>query len=85
MGARQRGRMETVFPEALVADYEGLIESIELPDADDRHVVAAAIQTTASLIVTENLRDFPNDRLRPHALAAIALDDFLADLLDLAG
>ena len=51
--------MNRVFPDATVREYEVLISTLELPDADDRHVVAAAIHSQASLIVTANLKDFP--------------------------
>lgn len=39
------------FPDALVGNYEGLIGQLELPDVDDRHVLAAAIKTNANVIV----------------------------------
>jgi hypothetical protein len=40
--ARLFWQMETAFPDALVTDWESLVETIQLPDLDDRHVVAAA-------------------------------------------
>jgi predicted nucleic acid-binding protein len=82
---RQRANMEEAFPEALVEDYKNLIDALDLPDEDDRHVLACAIQTKAAVIVTENLKDFPGEVLETHDLAAISLDDFIADTLDLAG
>jgi hypothetical protein len=50
----------------------------------DRHVVAAAVRGGAELLVTENLRDFPDSAIKPYALEAITQDDFLLDQLDLA-
>jgi predicted nucleic acid-binding protein len=75
-------QMETAFPDALVTDWESLIETIQLPDPDDRHVVAAAQAGRADVIVTDNLADFPPDAL-PAPLATQSLDDFLLDMLDL--
>ena len=46
--------MDTAIPDALVTGYDGLIEELTLPDADDRHVLAAAIRAQASVIVTSN-------------------------------
>lgn len=85
LAGRQRMRMENAFPEASVNGYDPLIDAIKLHDKDDRHVVAAAIQTKASIIVTENLKDFDPKELAKFEIEAISLDDFLADLLDLAG
>lgn len=51
--------MNEAIPDAMVIGYEGLIESISLPDPDDRHVVAAAVICNAEVIVTTNLKDFP--------------------------
>jgi predicted nucleic acid-binding protein len=71
------------FPDAMVNNYEKLISKLELPDEKDRHVLAAAIKTNANLIVTENLKDFPNDYLSSFGLSSKSCDDFLTDLIDL--
>lgn len=71
------------FPDALVLNYEDLVEKLELPDKKDRHVLAAAIKTNANVIVTNNLKDFPEDYLDSFGLRAISADDFLADIIDL--
>lgn len=75
--ARQRLMMERAFPEALVTDHQALIASFELPDPDVRHVLAAALQTKAAVIVTENLRDFPATVLSRYDIEAVGLDDFI--------
>lgn len=80
---RTRDFMNKAVPDALVAAYEHLIESIKLPDPDDRHVLAAAIHARADAIVTTNLRDFPDDALRPHNLEAMHPDDFITYQIDL--
>lgn len=71
------------FPDALVKNYEGLIEGLQLPDKDDRHVLAAAIKANANLIITNNLRDFPEEELAKYGLEAKSADDFLTDIIDL--
>lgn len=71
-------QMETAFPDALVTDWESLTETIQLPDPDDRHVVAAARAGRADVIVTDNLADFPPAAL-PVSLARQSLDNFLLD------
>ena len=44
--------------DCLVTDYQWLIDSLKLPDPNDRHVLAAAIKAKAEVIVTTNLKDF---------------------------
>ncbi|HVM79005.1 MAG TPA: PIN domain-containing protein, partial [Stellaceae bacterium] len=69
--ARTRELMDKAVPDSLVTGYEYLIPTIELPDPNDRHVVAAAIHARADAIVTSNLLDFPNGSLAPYNLEAI--------------
>lgn len=71
------------FPDALVENYEPLIGGLELPDNKDNHVLAAAIKTNANIIVTNNLKDFPDDYLCKFGLAAKDADDFITDTIDL--
>lgn len=71
------------FPDALVKNYHGLIETLHLPDPKDCHVLAAAIKTNANIIVTNNLKDFPEKYLDSFGLTAKNADDFLTDIIDL--
>ena len=77
--------MALSFPDAHVLGWEPLVERISLPDPGDRHVVAAAWLAKADAIVTANTADFPPEALAPCGLHAVTPDDFLLDLLDLAG
>lgn len=49
----------------------------------DRHVLAAAVRERAEVIVTTNLKHFPDDALKPYQIKALHPDDFLLDQLDL--
>jgi predicted nucleic acid-binding protein len=80
---RTRELMMQAIPDCMVTGYESLIPSIELPDANDRHVVAAAIRAHAQSIVTFNLRDFPAATLALYDIEARP-DDFVLDQIDLA-
>ena len=75
--------MNTAVPDAMITGFEPLIESIDLPDVDDRHVVAAAVRSNAEIIVTLNLKDFPASALDAFGLEALHPDDFVMDLFDL--
>jgi hypothetical protein len=50
----------------------------------DRHVLAAAIEVGAQTIVTDNLKDFPADRLAPWDVEGSSADDFLHAMVDLS-
>ncbi len=75
--------MNMTFPDSTLTDFDGILPSIELPDPDDRHVVAAAYTGGADLIVTNNLKDFPQDELKRWRLEAVNPDCFLCDMFDL--
>ncbi|WP_433166499.1 PIN domain-containing protein [Kribbella sp. CA-247076] len=79
---RTRELMNRAIRDVLVTGYEPLIEVLDLPDPDDRHVLAAAIKAHAQLIVTDNTKDFPDEALMPWNLAAETADDFVLGLID---
>ena len=76
--------MNRAVPDCLVTGHEGLIEQLQLPDADDRHVLAAAIRSQAGVIVTFNLKDFPSDALAPYNVEAQHPDEFISHQFDLS-
>lgn len=80
---RTRALMDRVAPDCLVTGHEPLVEGLELPDPDDRHVLAAAIRCNADAIITMNLKDFPEETLAPYGIEAQHPDEFLSHLLDL--
>lgn len=75
--------MNRAIPDGLVEGYQDLIDGLQLPDKDDRHVLAAAIRCGASVIVTFNQKDFPADVLKTFGIEAQHPDVFIGDLLDL--
>jgi predicted nucleic acid-binding protein len=81
---RTRDLMNAHALDALITGYERLIDSLVLPDPDDRHVLAAAIVGRADAIVTFNLKDFPEDQLRTYDIEAIHPDTFLVCQFDLS-
>lgn len=80
--ARTRQLMNAHTRDAVVDGYEHLIDSLTLPDENDRHVFAAAIYSKADLIVTFNLRDFPDGELSRYNIRAVHPDDFIWSLLE---
>ncbi|MGN6686086.1 MAG: PIN domain-containing protein [Actinomycetales bacterium] len=82
--ARTRELMNKAVRDCLVTGHEPFIDALELPDPDDRHVLAAAIRARAQVIVTNNLKDFPRRALEPWAVEAKSPDDFILDQIDLS-
>ena len=80
--ARTRRLMNQISAECLVSGYAARIPSINLPDPNDRHVLAAAIASGATLIVTFNLSDFPSSVLQSHGVRSVHPDRFLSALFD---
>jgi predicted nucleic acid-binding protein len=81
---RTRDLMNAHVRDCLVEGYEKLIGAVELPDQNDRHVVAAAIRASAAVIVTYNLKDFPKEIIGEYGIEAQHPDQFISHLIDLA-
>lgn len=73
--------MNAAIRDSLITGYEDRIETLSLPDPDDRHVLAAAIHAGAAVIVTTNLTDFPATLLRLFGMRAQHPDAFALGLL----
>lgn len=80
---RVRNLMNAHAPDSIVEDFEFLIECIDLPDPDDRHVLAAAYHSRSDVIVTFNLKDFPGPTLARYHLEAKHPDEFLINAFDI--
>lgn len=66
-----------LFPDASVAPRPETEAALWLPDPADVHVLAAAIDAGADVLLTLNLRDFPARELDGHGLRAEHPDAFL--------
>jgi predicted nucleic acid-binding protein len=72
-----RRLMNEAVPDSLVENFEPLIDGLQLPDTNDRHVLAAAIKCNAQIIVTSNLKDFPPESLESYGIEAMHPDEFI--------
>ena len=80
---RTRELMDQAVEDALIDGYEALIPALNLPDPDDRHVLAAAIVGRVDVIVTRNRKDFPPAVLDPLKVTAQHPDVFVRHTIDL--
>jgi len=82
--ARTRALLVNAVQDCLVTGYDHLVDGLDLPDGDDRHVLAAAIRAHAQAIVTFNLRDFPDHVLERYDMEAKHPDEFVLESIELA-
>lgn len=73
--------MQRAFPDAEVTGYLPLIDHMR-NHPKDRHVLAAAVIAGAEIIVTHNVRHFPDEVVAPLDVVAQSPDVFLVQLLD---
>ncbi len=64
--------------EVLVTDAD--LAGIELPDPNDCHVVARAREAGCDVIVTYNLKDFPDSSMEGTGVRAVHPDELLAEI-----
>ncbi|RVT85187.1 PIN domain-containing protein [Rhodobacteraceae bacterium CCMM004] len=72
--------LRAAWPDAEVRPRDGDLARLWLPDANDVHVLAAAVAGSADLILTANARDFPRHILAEEGLDRRAPDELLMDL-----
>ncbi len=80
--ARRIAAMELSFPDASVSHDDALIESMTC-SPEDRHVRAGAIAARCQVLVTYNVKDFPEESTRAHDIDVVPPDQFLLDQLEL--
>jgi len=80
---KTRDAMDSAFPDSNITNYEKIVNSISLPDINDRHILAAAIRINADFIVTFNLKDFPADHLQSYDIEVQHPDEFITNLIHL--
>lgn len=81
--ARTRQLMDRAVPDCLVTGHTEILDSLNLPDPDDRHVLAAAICGRAEVIITFNQKHFPRKSLGPFGIEAQHPDQFVSHLITL--
>lgn len=81
---RQRDNMMLAFEDACVDQFEPLEMALLEINEKDRHVLAAGIKTRASVIVTDNLKDFPKDCCAKFDIEPLSADSFFADCISLS-
>jgi hypothetical protein len=72
--------LRAAWPSAEVAPVDATMARLWLPDPDDVHVLAAASDAGADLLVTFNLRDFPKRDVAAEGLRAAGPDAVLMEL-----
>ncbi len=81
---RTRQLMDIAIGGDLVERYELWMDELVLPDPNDRHVLAAAIHSSAHAIVTFNVADFPSKILTPYAVEALHPDDYIGCIIEVS-
>lgn len=77
-----QSELKATFPEAIVSDFEHIIPHLK-NDEKDRHVLASAIHANSSLVLTFNLKEFPNFALEPWNVEACHPQDYLTTLYEM--
>jgi hypothetical protein len=77
---RRLNQMNKAFPQAMVTGYEHLMPEMQA-DAKDKHVLAAAVHSESTVLVTENVKDFDPPSTGPNAMQVDKTSAFLNRLV----
>jgi len=75
-------KVRDAFPEASITGYESLITKLK-NHKKDRHVLAAAVKGHVPVIVTFNLKDFPESALAPWGIKVVHPEEYLLNLYEM--
>lgn len=70
------------FPEAMVSGFDHLMPAMTNEESD-RHVLAAAVHSGCDMILTFNLKDFPDESLAPWKVRAWHPERYLITLFEM--
>jgi hypothetical protein len=76
--------MNRAFPYAEIVPSEEhwrMLDNVSLPDADDRHVLAASLAAEATVLSTSNIKDFPTDLVEALGVEVLTPDQLLSRLV----
>ncbi|GAB3824378.1 PIN domain-containing protein [Kribbella italica] len=76
---RRIAQMNQAFPQAMVERIDSLEQQMQA-DPKDKHVLAGAVHSNSTVLVTENTKDFNPPSTGPHAMQVQRLSKFLSDL-----
>ncbi|MEN7537548.1 PIN domain-containing protein [Aurantiacibacter flavus] len=74
---RTRDLMNSAILDCLVEGHMDLVPILDLPDPNDRHVLAAAIHSGSDAIITFNSKDFPEEVRDRYDIEVLHPDDFI--------
>ncbi|MER7245075.1 PIN domain-containing protein [Kribbella sp. NPDC000426] len=74
---RRISRMNAAFEDAMVEAPPQELEDQMQADPKDRHVLAGAVQSESTVLVTDNLKDFRPPSSGPNAMRVESLNQFL--------
>lgn len=77
--SRRVGFMKHALPDAMVTDWEHLEQEMT-NDPKDRHVLAAAVEAGAEVIVTNNVSDCPDSACHRYGISVMSADAFLCEI-----
>lgn len=77
---RPRRLMDQNAGDCLVTEYEHHIQALDLPDPNDRHVLAAALEVKADAIATWNVSDFPSELISTYGIDVLTPDQLVGTL-----
>ncbi len=81
---RTKNLMNQHTNDSVVTNFEHLVEELNLPDQNDRHVLAAAIHSNTNIIITNNIKDFPRKYLATFNIEVLHPDEFIYQLFNLS-